>query len=119
MVDTVMVFDSILDRGAAVNLPWEEGNQYLVINISFKNTDNESKMVPDGTLEIDRGNYELKYDSPETLVQRGWGSLLQDIEPGITKKTRIVYKIPSSTTGKVYYYPDAANNGDRIFLLQL
>ncbi|MDP4265063.1 MAG: DUF4352 domain-containing protein [Bacteroidota bacterium] len=116
VVDTVEIFDSIDDGNDLVTLPYEAGNEYFVINISFKNTDNESKMMPDGELGISRGNNELKYDNPEILTMRGWGVLMENIEPGITKKTRIVYKIPAGVSGKAYYYPDISYNQDRIFL---
>jgi hypothetical protein len=116
VVDTTEIFDSIKDIGELVSLPYEAGNEYFVIFISFKNTDNESKMVPDGELGVSRGNNEIKYDDPETLTTRGWGTLMENIEPGITKKTRIVYKIPADISGKAYYYPDISYNQDRIFL---
>jgi Domain of unknown function (DUF4352) len=116
VVDTAEIFDSINDIDALMSLPYEAGNEYFVINISFKNTDNESKMMPDGELGISHGNSETKYDSPEILMMKGWGVLMENIEPGITKKTRIVYKIPAGITGKAYYYPDVSYNQDRIFL---
>jgi hypothetical protein len=119
IVSKVFVSEKIADRSASVNLSKEEGKQYLVIEITLKNTDAESKMMPDGKLQIESGGKELEFENSETLIKEGWGVMMENIEPGITIKTKLVYKIPDGVSGKAYYFPDILYNEDRIFLMNL
>ena len=118
-IDTLEVVDSVYDITRMIHLPAQNGNRYVVLSLSFKNNDMESKMIPDGRLCIDRGNNEIKYDDPEVLDGEGWGMVMENINPGITRKTKIVYKIPAHIKGNLYYYPDISFSEDRIFLATL
>lgn len=121
VIDSVQLVDSIsytYNRGL-VKSPVEPGNKYFVLYITLKNTDTESKMMPEGLLTIEQGVNELKYADPEIFTAEGWGAVMVNIDPGITRKTRLVYKIPAGITGKAYYYADVNYNRDRIFLANL
>jgi hypothetical protein len=119
MIDKVSISDKIQDNNQLLVLPVEDSIRYLVIEISLKNLDKESKLMPDGELRIENGSEEIKYRKSEIIIKEGWGELMDNIKPDATKKTRLVYKIPAGISGKVYYYPDILYNEDKIFLMKL
>ena len=115
-IDSVTFTDRVTEKGELILPQAEKEDHYIILFIHFKNTDTESRMIPDGELTIESGNTEMKYDDPEVTNRDGWGTLMGNIDPGITMMTRIVYKIPASMTGRLYYYPDISYSNDRIFL---
>lgn len=107
----------IKDSIASVYLPPENGFRYLIVEISFKNTDTESKMMPEGEFQIEIAGHDPDiYKTPETMLAKGWGLFMENIEPGKTMTTKLVYKATTQVTGKMYYYPDISYNRDRIFV---
>ena len=97
-------------------LPKEEGYFYLVLNTTFKNMDSESRMIIDGEILINYNGKEYKFDHSETVVEEGWGTLLDQINPLTSKTTNIVYKIPSEISGPAYYRPGRADSKSLISL---
>jgi hypothetical protein len=94
----------------------EEGNKFLIIDITLKNTDNESRMMFDGEVKISYNGKEYKYEQPELIAAEGWGMIMDNINPLVTKKTKLVYKIPAEITGEAFYYPARSGDDDRISL---
>ena len=94
----------------------EEGNKFLIIDITLKNTDNESRMMFDGEVMINYNGKEYKYEQPELIAAEGWGMIMDNINPLVTKKTKLVYKIPAEITGEAFYYPARSGDDDRISL---
>ena len=90
--------------------------QYLIINVSFKNTDTESRMLDEGSVWIKYNNKNYQFDKSETILKDGWGLFLDQINPLVTKTTNIVYKIPMEIKGPAYWQPGRANNNQRIYL---
>lgn len=99
-----------------VTLEQEAGNKYLIINTTFKNTDNESRMMFNGIVWIDYNGKRWKFDHSETILLDGWGMLMQTMNPLTTKTTNIVFKIPAEIKGPAYFEPGRASNGTMIFL---
>lgn len=92
----------------------EEGAKFVIIDLSLKNTSNESRMMFAGELQlIGNDGKKLVMDNTETIFEEGYGLLLDSINPMLTKKTKIVYKIPSDVPGHLYYVP-ARNDEDVI-----
>ena len=83
----------------------EKDTKYLIINVTFKNTDKESRMVVDGSVFINYNGTEYEYDHTETILEDGWGLFLDQLNPLTAKTTNIVYKIPAEITGDVIYKP--------------
>lgn len=108
------VVDKVNTGNQFTNLPREDGNQYLIIDASFKNIDKESRMVIDGKLIID----EYEFDQSETILLEGWGTHEQ-INPLVTKRTNIVYKIPSNIKGVVYWVPGRSYKNQKFILFGL
>lgn len=94
----------------------EKGMSYLILNTTFKNTDNESRMIMDGVILINYNGKEYKFDHSETVMEEGWGTLLDQINPLTSKTTNLVYKLPSEITGPAYYRPGRANANSLISL---
>lgn len=94
----------------------EEGTSYLILNTTFKNTDNESRMLMDGEVLINYNGKEYKFDKSETLMLEGWGIMLDQINPLTTKTTNLVYKIPTEIKGATYYRPGRAGKNDLILI---
>lgn len=97
--------DKVSTGNEFADLKKEEGNKYVIINVTLKNTDSESRMMFDGELLVKSGGKDYKYENAETVMAEGWGILMENINPGVTKTTNIVYKVPSDLKGDVYYVP--------------
>ena len=93
-----------------------EGNQFLVFNTTFKNTDKESRMLTEGTVYITYNGKEYEFDKAETIMLEGWGLLLDQINPLTSKTTNLVYQIPKEIKGPAYFRPGRADKDQRIFL---
>ena len=118
-VNRVSIHDRVKTGNPFADLKPEEGNMYLIINTSFKNTDKESRMLIDGSVWITYNNKEYEFDKSETIMLEGWGLLLDQINPLTTKTTNLVYKIPAEIKGPAYWQPGRSENSQRIFLGEL
>jgi len=98
------------------DLKAEQGNKYLIINVTFKNTDKESRMLMEGTVYIDYNGTRYEFDKSETLLVEGWGLMLDQINPLTSKTTNLVYKIPAEITGEAYWNPGRSDK-DQMFYL--
>lgn len=102
--------------GIGMNAEADPGTKFLVINVTYKNTDSESRMVLDGSVFVDHSGKELNFDNSETLMIDGYGLFLDQLNPLISKTTNLVYKIPEEATGAAFYNPGRSDNSDRIAL---
>lgn len=93
-----------------VKLGSEEGAKFVIIDVSLKNTSSESRMMFEGELQlVGNDGRKLVMDKTELVFSDGYGLLLESINPMLTKRTKIIYKIPSDIPGHIYYVP-ARNN---------
>lgn len=104
-VDRASVVDRVNTGNEFADLPEEEGNKYLLIYLTVTNTDKESRMMFDGEVEIKSGDQVFKYEQTELVAAEGWGLIVDNLNPGVTKRTKLVYKIPSTAKGQVFYLP--------------
>lgn len=114
-VNKVSVRDRVNTGNQWTDLEKENGNQYLILNITFKNTDNESRLVFDGDVIIVYNGKEFLFDSTETVMLEGWGTFEQ-INPLTSITTNIVYKIPSEIKGPAFYRPSRSDRMDLIVI---
>ena len=93
----------------------DQGQVFCIMECSFTNTDSESRVLSDGKLILVKDGKEYLLEKSETIMLKGWGVMLSNINPLSTLTTNIVYQIPADFKGKVLYEP---NRGDeqRIFL---
>lgn len=80
-------------------------SRFVVIDADFKNIDQEGRLPSEGSLIIKHNGRELKYDSTETIMQKGYGIYFKSVNPLITMPTKIVYRIPNEVSGEVSWEP--------------
>lgn len=115
-VNAVNAASYVKTGNSFADLPQEEGTYYLVLNTTFKNTSEESRMITDGEVLIYYNGKEYKFDKAETIMLEGWGLMFDQINPLTSKTTNLVYKIPSEITGMMYYRPGRSDKNDLIEL---
>lgn len=115
-VNKVSLEDRVNTGNEFADLKPEEGNMYLIINATFKNTDKESRMLIDGSVWINYNGKDYEFDKSETVILEGWGLLLDQINPLTSKTTNLVYKIPADIKGNAYWQPGRADNEQKILL---
>ena len=96
-----------------------DGNQFLVMTTTFKNIDNESRMITDGSVFINYNGKDYVFDKSETVMAEGFGLMLDQINPLTSKTTKLVYKLPAEIKGPAYYKPGRASDNERIYLGEL
>lgn len=108
--------DRINTGNEFANLKPENGIMYLFINATFKNIDNESRMLSEGSIWINYNGKDYEFDKSESIMADGWGLFLDQINPLTSKTTNLVYKIPIEIKGDVYWQPGRADTDQRIFI---
>lgn len=98
------------------NLKAESGNTFLILNVTFKNIDNESRLFAEGSVFINYNGKLLEFDNTELILDEKWGSFLDQINPLISKTTNLVYKIPDGLEGQFLWEP-GRNSKNKRFLL--
>lgn len=84
----------------------EPGAGFLTLVVSFHNTDKRERMVvSSGTLSFLRDDEEYQISQTEIIPVEGFGIFLETVNPTMTFKTKLVYKIPIDTTGPVWWLP--------------
>lgn len=115
-VNEVSLNDKVSTGNQFADQKPEQGNMYLIINASFKNTDSESRMLMDGSVWIEYNGKNYEFDKAENIMLEGWGLLLDQINPLTIKTTNLVYKIPAEIKGPAYWQPGRATKSQKIFL---
>ncbi len=82
-----------------------DGSVFLVIDASFKNMDTEGRLPVVGDALIESAGKEYVYDHSETILLEGYGVFLDSVNPLVTMRTKIVYRIPSEIKGEIYWRP--------------
>ena len=108
--------DKVSTGNQFADLKKEEGIRYLILNITFKNIDSESRMLSDGEILINYNGKDYKFDKSESVFVEGWGLMMDQINPLTSKTTKLVYKIPAEIKGLAYYRPGRSNKNDLISL---
>lgn len=91
------------------SLKAEPDIKYLIINITFKNTDKESRMVTDGSVIVNYDGKNYEFDKTETVMDDGWGLFLDQLNPLTKKTTNLVYRLPAEIKGNAIYKTGRGN----------
>ncbi|WP_070413943.1 hypothetical protein [Pseudomonas lundensis] len=92
-----------------------DGSQFVIIDARFKNLDSEGRLPSEGSLIVlTSDGRELRYDTTETVMQRGYGIYFKSVNPLVTMPTKIVYRIPTDISGEVLWEP-GGNAGKKKF----
>jgi hypothetical protein len=116
IVNKVRLEESVNTGNEFANLKSEQGNMYLIINASFKNTDTESRMLSEGSVFINYNGKNYEFDKSESIMLEGWGLFLDQLNPLTTKTTNLVYKIPAEIKGDAFWQPGRADSDQKILL---
>lgn len=93
-----------------------EGSQFVVIDTRFRNMDKEGRLPFEGSLIIKTPNGdELRYDSTETIMAKGYGIYFKSVNPLLTMPTKIVYRIPSDIVGEILWEPGRSDGSKRLW----
>lgn len=93
-----------------------EGSRFLTINASFKNLDTESRLPIEGSVFINYDGKEYEFDSVEPIMMEGYNIWFKKINPLITMKTKLVYRIPDEIHGPVYWRPGRNPTDTRLWV---
>ena len=115
-LNTVETKNKVNTGNQFANLKEEKGNKYLIMNVTFKNTDKESRMLMEGTVYIDYNNTRYEFDKSETVMIEGWGLMLDQINPLTSKTTNLVYKIPAEINGDAFWNPGRSDKKQMFYL---
>lgn len=104
----VTVHDVLLKSSIETGNPYSSktapnGTRYAVLEATFKNIDNESRMIDPGELLIEYQGQQLRFDKTETILAEGWNVALQQINPLTSYSSKVVFAIPTEAYGPVYY----------------
>lgn len=94
--------------------PWDD-SRFFVIDAKYKNTDGESRIPFEGSLFITYQGKEYKYDAPEPILDNRYGLRLHPINPLLSLKTKIVYRIPNELEGEVFWQPGRNPQAKRLW----
>lgn len=115
-VNKAAVDDHVNVGNEFADLKREAGVKYLIINVTFKNVDKESRMLVDGNILINYNGKDYKFDKSEPVMEDGWGLMLDQINPLTLKTTNLVYKLPAELKGELFWNPGRADEDQKIDL---
>jgi hypothetical protein len=92
-----------------------EGSRFFIVDASFKNLDTESRLPAEGSLYITYNGKEYEFDTTEAVMSKGYNIWFKSVNPLITMKTKIVYRIPEEIHGDVYWKPGRNPKGVKLF----
>lgn len=115
-VNKANLTDRINTGNQFTDLDAESDINYLVLNTTFKNIDNESRMIIEGSIWINYNGKDYEFDKSEVIMLEDWNLALATINPLTSKTGNIVYKIPKEIKGDAYYQPGRTLNDEKIYL---
>ncbi len=93
-----------------------EGSRFFVVNASFKNLDTESRLPAEGSLLVNYNGKDYVFDTVEPIMLEGYNIWFRGVNPLITMKTKIVYRIPNEIEGEVFWRPGRNSSGTRLWV---
>jgi hypothetical protein len=115
-VNKVSLTNAVNTGNMFADLKPERDNLYLIINVTFKNIDTESRMPTDGSVWINYNGKNYQFDKSETILVDGWGLMFDQLNPLTTKTTNLVYKIPAEIKGEAYWQPGRSRRDQKVYL---
>jgi hypothetical protein len=94
---------------------WND-SRFFTVYASFKNLDTESRLPVEGSLFINYNGKEYEFDSVEPIMVEGYNIWFRKINPLITMKTKIVYRVPNEVHGEVFWRPGRNPNDIKLLV---
>lgn len=106
----VRAVDNRIVRKVGTGNPYAEPkpdseSRFFIVDARFKNNDTESRLPFEGSLFINYNGRQYEFDSTEPIILEGYNIWFRKVNPLITVKTKIVYRIPNEIEGEVYWRP--------------
>lgn len=122
---TVGYFDASVNACTVQSLPitgnkytepdaWD-GSRFVVLDVTFKNNDSEGRLPLPGSLVVNYSGRELTYDTTETIMQKGFGIYFKSVNPLLSMKTKLVYRVPNEIAGDVFWVPGRNDEQKRLW----
>lgn len=107
-----VISSSYFDTGNPyTSLEADANSYYLILSVTYKNTDTESRNILGGDLLFNYNDRILTYDKRE-WISNGW----EQINPVETFTGTMIYKIPKEVHGLAYFKPARASENAAIYL---
>lgn len=113
------VMKSVKTNNRFSDLPAQAETSYIVLDASFKNLDSESRMPVEGDIIIVSNGKEYRFETSETVMAEGYGLRFRKMNPLITERTKLVYKVPDEISGEVYWEPGRNKDSIRLWCTYL
>ena len=118
-LNTCLVADSVNTGNKFSDLKEEPNAAFLILDTTFKNTDTESRMISAGSIFILINGKPYEFDKTESIMADGYTSVLDQINPFLSKSTKLVYKIPKEIRGQVFWEPGRNSKHHRFYCRDL
>ena len=88
------------------------GDSFVVLDVSVRNAGRDTRVFNAGPLVVVANGKEHRFDTPENIIADGY-LLLEALKPGSSVRGRIVYEVPATLDGSIYWLP---GNGQRLLV---
>jgi hypothetical protein len=89
------------------------GNKFLVIHVTYVNSDNEARVLMGGEVVVRVDDKEFLFDAPEVVFAEGYIAF-DSLNPMVTRKGNVVFKVSEGLKGEIFYKP--ARSSELIYL---
>lgn len=90
------------------------GNDFLILNVTYKNIDDEARLVHPGEIHVRRPDGKvLRYDENELVLEDGY-LIRETLNPFTSITGNIAFRIPEGLQGRVFYQPGRSNSLIRV-----
>ena len=80
------------------------GNKFLVIHVTYVNSDNEARVLVGGEVVVRVDDKEFLFDAPEVVFAEGYIAF-DSLNPMVTRKGNVVFKVSEGLKGEIFYRP--------------
>lgn len=87
--------------------PWPD-SKFLIVDISYKNISTASRYISPGKVIISKDGKVYTFDKFEVIPENGFGVRPEPLNPLVTYRTKLIYRIPSDLAGNIVWQ---ANGG--------
>jgi hypothetical protein len=91
-----------------------EGSMFVVVNASFENISDESRMLSGAELQITIDGKKLKFDNTTSMFGDGWCSGIDTINPMLTLTCSMAWTVPKKNGMSIVYIPPRSSTGINI-----
>ena len=86
-----------------------QGNTLLVIDVTYKNTSSEARMLFGGEAMLLVEGKQLRFDAAETVFEEGYLSF-ENLNPMTSITGKVVFKVPEGLKATYFYKPDRSDD---------